>query len=211
MINVLIIDGTESRKNGLAALIEGTPGYHCVGTFSDANGIVKHIEEYVPDIILMSNLGLEKIDTQDISDIRKLLPDLNIIVLSEEDNTELQLGILRAGVCGLLSAKIPPAQLLDSIKVVAEQGAQIDSFVSKKLLNYMQQQNSTQKENQSLLTPREIEVTVALTEGKKYKEIAESMFISINTVRYHIQNIYRKLHVHTEAAAVAKAIRQGFI
>ena len=209
MINVLIIDGTESRKNGLVALIEGTPGYHCVGSFSDTNGIVKHIDEYVPDIILMSNLGLEKIDTQDIFKIRELLPDLNIIVLTDEDNIELQLGILRAGVCGLLSAKIPPAQLLDSIKVVAEQGAQIDSFISKKLLNLLYQQNSPISETS--LSSREIEVMKALSEGKRYNEIASTLFISINTVRYHIQNIYKKLNVHTEGEAVAKSIRQGFI
>lgn len=211
MIDVLVIESNAARRNGLATLIDGTPGYRCVSSFTNCVDILEQIEKFLPDVLLINNFSLEVIDIGMIEQIQKKLPDGNILILLEDINVDMISKVFRAGVCGCLRTKTPPAKLLEAIMEASVGGSPIDCHVAKKLLDSFQQKKQFANNNLSGLTNRELEVLYSLSEGKSYREIGEDLFISVSTVRYHLQNTYRKLNVHTEAAAVAKAIRKGFI
>lgn len=211
MIDVLIIDGKENRKDGLAALIGGTPNYNTVASSSELNKLYEFVEQSMPDIILINNYNLNELNLHDLEKVQQMFPDLDVLVLTDEDDIDLILKFLRAGVCGLLSTKTTPVKLLDAIQDIVNDGAQIESKIFRKILKRYQTQKASSDINTRVLTQRELEVLYGLSDGKNYREIAKELYISISTVRFHLQNIYRKLNVHSEVEAVSKAIRSGFI
>jgi DNA-binding NarL/FixJ family response regulator len=118
---------------------------------------------------------------------------------------------LLAGACGYLVKKTPPVQLIEAIKDAANGGSPMSSVIARKVVNLFRQNKVEFKGNKPPLTEREKEVLNALSNGKSYQEIADLLFISIDTVRQHIRNIYFKLHVHSQSEAVAHGIRKGLI
>jgi DNA-binding NarL/FixJ family response regulator len=119
---------------------------------------------------------------------------------------------LVAGASGYLIKKTSPANLLDAIKEAHSGGAPMTSHIARKVVNFFQAKPIIKQSNsENLLTPREKEVLGGLIEGNSYKSIADTLNISVDTVRFHFRNIYKKLHVHSQSEAVAKAIREGII
>ena len=119
---------------------------------------------------------------------------------------------LCAGACGYLVKKTPPSRLLEAIKEVYQGGSPMSSQIARQVINVFQQNaNRETEESDFELSSREKEVLNLLAEGNNYQEIGKTLFISVDTVRHHIRNIYRKLHVHSQSEAVAKAIRKGLI
>jgi DNA-binding NarL/FixJ family response regulator len=129
-----------------------------------------------------------------------------------EDNERI-FDALCAGATGYLVKKTPPSRLLEAIRETYEGGSPMSSQIARKVVSQLQQKNSArdQDEERTRLTSREMEILQGLVNGQTYQSIAMSLNISIDTVRFHIRNIYRKLHVHSESEAVAKAMRKGYI
>jgi DNA-binding NarL/FixJ family response regulator len=133
-----------------------------------------------------------------------------MLTVYEESNVVFE--ALCAGACGYLVKKTPPIRLLEAIKDVYEGGSPMSSHIARKVITLFQRKPPEENEkNDSGLSVREKEVLTLLADGNNYQEIADSLFISIDTVRHHIRNIYKKLHVHSQSQAVAKAIRKGLI
>jgi DNA-binding NarL/FixJ family response regulator len=120
---------------------------------------------------------------------------------------------LFAGASGYLVKKTPPARLLEAIKEAYEGGAPMSSQIARKVVNFFQKNKQLEHHDDSdtNLTPREKEVLSGLVEGHSIKAIADSLHISIETVRFHFRNIYKKLHVHSQSEAVVKAIKEGLV
>ena len=212
MINVAIVEDNNTIRDGLAALINGTSGYSCVGGFSDCESFLTKINTLKIDVVLM-DIGLPGMSgIEGISKSKKLKPELNILMLTVYEDNQTVFKALCAGACGYLVKKTPPARLLEAIKDAFDGGAPMSSLIARQVIDIFKQTQGKQKDETDIdLSSREKEVLTSLSDGNNYQEIADQLFISVDTVRHHIKNIYRKLHVHSQSEAVAKAIRKGLI
>jgi DNA-binding NarL/FixJ family response regulator len=212
MIKVAITEDNNTIREGLAALINGTSGYSCVGSYADCESLLGKLPALNVDVVLM-DIGLPGMSgIEGIERAKKIKPDLNILMLTVYEDSQSVFKALCAGACGFLVKKTPPSRLLEAIKDAYEGGAPMSSLIARQVITVFQQtQGKTVEVAETELSSREKEVLTSLADGNNYQEIAERLFISVDTVRHHIKNIYKKLHVHSQSEAVAKAIRRGLI
>ena len=212
MIRVAVVEDNNAIREGLKILIDGTMGYSCIGSYVDCETMLKNIQKINPDILLM-DLGLPGMSgIEGIKKAKVVLPELIILVLTIYEENDRIFDALCAGASGYLIKKTPPSKLLEAIKDAYEGGAPMSSQIARKVIEFFQTKKTTSpNKNEYVLTPREKEILSGLVEGHNFKAIADSLFISIETVRFHFRNIYRKLHVHSQSEAVAKALKEGLI
>jgi DNA-binding NarL/FixJ family response regulator len=212
MINVAIVEDNHTIRQGLAALINGTTGYKCTGDYVDCESFLAELEKIDPDVVLMDIAlpGMNGIEGVKIATENK--PELNVLMLTIYEESDKVFDALCAGACGYLVKKTPPSRLLEAIKEVNDGGSPMSSRIAREVINtFKVGAASLQDDSDYNLSSREKEVLHSLAEGNNYKEIADELFISVDTVRHHIRNIYKKLHVHSRSEAVAKAIRKKII
>lgn len=211
MIKVVVVEDNDSIREGLKILIDGTDDYSCIASFSECETMLKNIKKLNPDVLLM-DIELPGMNgIEGIKKVKLIFQDLAILILTIYEENDLIFDALCAGACGYLVKKTPPSRLLEAIREVHEGGAPMSSHIARKVIDFFQKKPiSSQKSNYDL-TPREKEILTGLVEGHNFKAIADSLFISIETVRFHFRNIYKKLHVHSQSEAVAKAIKEGLI
>ena len=213
MINVVIVEDNMNIREGLAALINGTDGYECVGAFGNCEDFLSSLPELVVDVALM-DIGLPGMNgIEGVRKAREIRNNLNILMLTVYKESKVVFEAICAGACGYMVKNTPPTRLLEAIKEVHQGGSPMSSMIARQVITVFQQQNNTTISNSEDydLSNREKEVLNKLSEGDNYQQIADSLFISVDTVRHHIRNIYKKLHVHSQSEAVAKAIRKGLI
>jgi DNA-binding NarL/FixJ family response regulator len=212
MLNVVVVEDNDAIREGLKILIDGTEGYSCIGAFEDCESMLKQIKKLNPDVMLMDLAMPGMGGIEGIKKVKAILPELTILVLTIYEENDRIFDALVAGASGYLIKKTPPSKLLEAIKEAYEGGAPMSAQIARKVIEYFQNPKSTiQHKNEYVLTPREKEILSGLVEGHNFKAIADSLFISIETVRFHFRNIYKKLHVHSQSEAVAKAIKEGLI
>lgn len=212
MINVAIVEDNNVIREGLGALINGTPGYSCTGAYSNCESFLNKLDSIQVDVVLM-DIGLPGINgIEGVKQAVKRKPDINILMLTVYEDSDRVFDALCAGACGYLVKKTPPAKLLEAIKDVHEGGSPMSSNVARQVITaFKESKNNSENSSDYELSEREKEVISLLADGYNYQEIANSLFISVDTVRHHIRNIYKKLHVHSQSEAVAKAIRKKII
>jgi DNA-binding NarL/FixJ family response regulator len=211
MINVMIVEDNETIRQGLAMLINGTEGFRCAGAFADCEAMLREIQKSVPDVLLM-DIGLPGMSgIEGVRRVKILLPDLNILMLTIYEESELVFEALCAGACGYLVKKTSPVQLLNAIQDAQAGGSPMSSHIARQVVTFLQKKNILAPSADFALTDREKQILAELVEGKTYQGVAAALFISVDTVRFHIRNIYRKLQVHSVSEAVAKAIRKGIL
>jgi len=212
MINVAIVEDNNTIRDGLAALINGTEGFKCIGAYIDCESFLVELIKKEPDVVLMDIAlpGISGIEGVKIATEKK--PGLAVLMLTIYEESEKVFDALCSGACGYLVKNTPPSRLLDAIKEVHDGGSPMSSRIARDVINAFKAGTvSTDSEDEFKLSDREIEVLHQLAEGNNYREIADALFISVDTVRHHIRNIYKKLHVHSRSEAVAKAIRRKLI
>jgi len=154
----------------------------------------------------LMDIGLPDISGIECTKILKSnFPNLDIIVLTMHENDNYVFDSLCAGAIGYLTKETPPAKILEAITEAANGGAPMSTQIARRVIGSFKVEPSPQ------LTPREHEVLSILCEGKSYKMIADSLFISEETVRRHLKNTYKKLEVHSKSEAVAKAIKERIV
>jgi DNA-binding NarL/FixJ family response regulator len=212
MINVVVVEDNDTIRDGLKILIDGTEGYHCLASYNKCELMLKNLSKLNPDVVLM-DIGLPGMNgIEGIKEAKTILPDLTILVLTVYEENDLIFDALCAGACGYLVKKTPPSKLLEAIQEAYKGGSPMSSHIARKVIDFFQQKKRVSpKGSQQILTPREREILSGLVEGNSFKVIADSLFISIETVRFHFRNIYKKLHVHSQSEAVAKAIKEGLV
>lgn len=205
MISVAIVDDKRDIREGLQNLLNTSEGFKCQSTYSDAESAIAGIPEARPDVVLMD------IDLPNMSGIecvkvlKKEAPDLNIIMLTGFTEDEYIFQALRAGAYGYLTKNVFPSKLLNAIKEVRQGGSPLSAQVARKVVGSF----NLNPQHQAQLSQREHEVLDLLCEGESYKEIATKLYVSTNTVRFHLKNIYKKLEVSSRHEAVLKATRLG--
>jgi DNA-binding NarL/FixJ family response regulator len=212
MINVAIVEDNTTIREGLSALINGTEGYKCVGAFGDVESFLQKINLININVVLM-DIGLPGMNgIEGVKNAIKKIPDLNILMLTVYEESEFVFDALCAGASGYLVKKTPPARLLEAIKDANDGGSPMSSRIARQVITaFKEGKGIIDEEDEFDLTDREVSVLNLLADGFNYQEIAEKLFISVDTVRHHIRNIYKKLHVHSQSEAVAKAIRRKII
>jgi DNA-binding NarL/FixJ family response regulator len=210
-IRVTIFEDNNSLRNGLYQLINGSEGFQCVGAFEDCLDLMKNIEDTKPNVVLMDieMPGINGIEAVRI--LKEKYPDLRILMQTIfEDNEKIFQSIL-AGASGYILKNTSPSRFLDFIKETYEGGAPMSPSVATKVMKMVVEQSPSAKVNNFNLSDREKEILSCLVKGMSYKLIADACFISIDTVRGHIRNIYEKLHVHSKGEAVATAIKSKIV
>ncbi|OGU35170.1 MAG: hypothetical protein A2068_01175 [Ignavibacteria bacterium GWB2_35_6b] len=152
------------------------------------------------DIGLPGMSGIEGIKL-----LKQQIPDLDILVISIRENDKTVFDALCNGASGYLIKETPPARILEAIREVKNGGAPMSTQIARMVVSSFKVTPSDS------LTQRETEVLTQLCKGMSYKMIADSLFISEETVRRHIKSIYRKLEVHSKSEAVAKAIKEKLV
>jgi len=209
LIKVIIVEDNKIIRSSLVTLIDGTEGFKCIGNYSSCEKLFDKLNDLDPNIILMDiNLpGISGIEG--IEKISGLNKDINIVVLTIYEESNLIFDALCAGASGYLVKGTSPAKILESIKEAAEGGAPMNSHIAKKVISFFRSKKIPKSKIE--LSDRELGILRELEKGSTYKDIADIQFISKNTVRYHIKNIYQKMHVHSQTEAVAEAIKKGLI
>jgi DNA-binding NarL/FixJ family response regulator len=212
MIEVAIVEDNATIRQGLAALIDGTPGYRCTGTYNDCESLLSRLAEMTAQVLLMDIRLPGMSGIEGVRRLKAARPDLNVLMLTIYDENDLVFEALCAGACGYLVKKTPPARLLEAISEAAAGGSPMSSHIARKVVNLLRETRSeTSRNEEAFLTRREREILNGLAGGGTYQTLARDCNISTDTVRFHIRNIYRKLHAHSQSEAVAKALRRGII
>ena len=212
MITTVIVEDIEIVRNGLAAIINATEGYKCIGAFGDTESMLEEIEDLVPDV-LITDIGLPGISgIEGTREVKKLLPNQTIVILTVHEENEKIFEAIMAGASGYLPKKTPPFELIKAIKEAHEGGSPMNSEIAGKVIHLLRDfAPKIESGDAVILSDRENEILTSIAKGFGYKRIASNLFISLDTVRYHIKNIYKKLHVCSQSEAVAKAIKNGLI
>ncbi len=212
IVEVAIVEDNATIRQGLAALIDGTPGYRCGGTYNDCESLLCRLRELKAQVLLMDIRLPGMSGIEGVRRVKAVLPDLNVLILTIYDENDLVFEALCAGACGYLVKKTPPARLLEAISEAAAGGSPMSSHIARKVVNLLRDTSPRPSKNEpALLTQREREILNGLAGGGTYQALARNCNISTDTVRFHIRNIYRKLQAHSQSEAVAKALRRGII
>lgn len=205
-ISVVIVEDDTQIRAGISVLIQSTEGFELKGAFGDCKSALKNLEDILPEVFLMdiSMPGLSGIDCT--AKIKSTYPSSNIIMLTVYEDDAQIFDSLRAGASGYILKRTPLDQILEAIKDVQSGGAPMTPSIAKRVLSFFNSAGNKLKEYN--LTQRENEILNELVNGLSYKKIAETLFISLDTVRSHIKNIYQKLQVSSKSEAVAKALKE---
>lgn len=211
MIRVVIFEDNTNLRVGLYQLINGSPGFTCAGAFEDCSRLIKNIKDTNPDIVLMDIQmpGINGIEGVGI--IRDKFPNLKVLMQTVFEEDEKIFQSILAGASGYILKNTPPARILDALKEIHEGGAPMSPSIATKVLKMVSNSSQNSTTQNFNLSDREKEILSCLVKGMRYKRIAEVCFISVDTVRGHIRNIYEKLHVHSKSEAVAKAIKGNIV
>lgn len=207
MITVAIVDDDKDVRDGIAVLINGTSGYQCVGAFASAEEAIGQIPKFAIDVVLMDINMPQTSGIECVTKLKLRQPSLQIMMLTSFEDDDKIFQSLLAGASGYLLKKTPPAKLLEAIEEIHKGGSPMSNQIARKVVETFQRSASAVNETVNL-TQREQEILSHLAKGYRYKEIADTLFISVETVRTHLRNIYDKLHVRSRTEAVLKYLKR---
>lgn len=209
-IKVALCEDNQVFRESLEQFINDTPGFEVVASYSSAENIIEGIGMYAPEIILMDidMPGMNGIKATGL--IKTKFPDINVLILTVYEDDQKIFDAILAGATGYLLKKTAPEKILESIKELIAGGASMSASIVKKVISYFNQKEAVSK-NEYTLSQRELSILKCLVNGDSYKMIADHCDISIGTVRTHINNIYKKLHINSKSEAVAKALKERLV
>jgi DNA-binding NarL/FixJ family response regulator len=209
-LKVAIIEDQRETREGLATLIDATAGFQMVGAWRSMEEALSRLDGTAPDVVL-ADIGLPGMSGIDgVRHLKSRWPAVEIVVLTIYDDNDNVFEAICAGASGYLLKDLPPARLLYAIREAAGGGAPMSPGIARKVVK-MFQTSVPRKTDDAGLTGRELEVLQLLAEGHSYKTAADALFVSLDTLRFHVRNIYEKLHVHSKSDAVLKAVRSGLV
>jgi DNA-binding NarL/FixJ family response regulator len=199
-IRIAIVEDDAETRVYLQTLIQGSPGFCITGSYPDGESLIRNFASEPADVVLVDIRlpGLSGIEC--ISEMAPRFPQSNFIICTSFEDSSLIFEALQAGAKGYLLKSIKPARLLESLEDVFHGGSPMSSQIARIVVTHFTKTEA----KKSTLSPREKELLNLLTDGLKYREIAERLFISEETVRTHARNIYVKLEVNSRFEALKK-------
>jgi DNA-binding NarL/FixJ family response regulator len=209
-VRVALIEDQRDMREGLAFLINGIAGFRCVGAFRSVEAALPEIFASPPDLVL-TDIGLPGLSgIEGIKRLHERHPALPVIALTVYDDDDHIFDAMCAGAAGYLLKTTPHDRLIDGLRDVVAGGATISPEIARRLMQAFARVRPPASSDYDL-TPHEIRLLKLFAEGHSYKAAAAELCSAVNTVAFHVRNIYRKLEVHSSSEAVAKAIRAGLI
>jgi DNA-binding NarL/FixJ family response regulator len=205
-ITISIVEDNDQLRGTLARVLSRVEGFECLSQHGSAEDALKAVPAVRPDVVLMDiNLpGMNGVEC--VRKLKPLLPKTQVIMLTVYEDTENIFNALAAGANGYMLKRTPKDELFEAIREVHRGGSPMTTHIARKVVQSFQKSAATAEPTENL-SPREQEVLDLLSQGFLYKEIAEKLSISYETVHTYIRRIYEKLQVRTRTEAVAKFLR----
>jgi DNA-binding NarL/FixJ family response regulator len=203
-ISVSIVEDNRGTRNNLVALLSSEPQLRLLHAYASGEDAVRGIapgqrpDVVVVDIKLPGMSGIEC-----VAKLKATLPDLRVLILTTYQESDLIFNCLRAGANGYLLKEMPAEELIQAIQQVHSGGAPMSMQIARKVVAYFHEIKEP-KPDTAKLTQREQEILALLAHGYLYKEIADKLGISLNTMKSHQHAIYEKLHVQSRTEATLK-------
>lgn len=200
---VVVVEDNRGLREQLVQILGTAQDIRCVGAYASAEDALKEIPGRKPDVVLMDIKlpGMSGIDC--VSELKRLMPTLQIIMVTIYEDSERLFRALKAGASGYLVKSSPPNQLLEAVRDVYAGGSPMSSHMARKVVQHFHLLGPSPAEAGNL-SPREQQVLALLAEGFIYKEIGDKLKIGVETVRTYVKAICQKLHVRNRLEAVAK-------
>lgn len=205
-VRVAVVEDKAVFRRGLSAIFALTPDIDCVGMHPTGEEALREIPRNSPDVVLMDvNLpGLSGIECA--RELKRLRPATQILMLTIEEDSGRVFEALRAGATGYLLKAATPAEIVESIQLVARGGSPMSAVIARRVVESFHGTKEPSQTKDSL-TQREVEVLETIASGKRIKEVATELGVGVSTVQTYLRRIYEKLQVHSQAEAVAKFLR----
>ncbi len=208
-IRVLIVDDHAIVRDGLCSLLARRKDVEVVGQAADGKQGIEQAHALLPDVILMDIAMPGMNGLEATKEIRKALPGIRILVLTQYESKEYVLPLLRAGAAGYLAKRARGDELVNAIRTVYAEGAFLPPNIARAVMNGVDEFGV--ESGQAILTEREKEVVRLVAEGLSSREIAERLCLSVKTVDTHRANILEKIGAHSSAELIKYAIREGIV
>ena len=207
-IGVVLVDDHRVVRQGLRVYLESFPDITIVGEASSGEEVVRQIELWLPDVVVMDLLMPGGIDgVEAIRQVRRLTPHTQIIALTSFTDDARVIAVLRAGALGYVRKDAAPEVLLAAVRAAAHGQSLLDPTIAKSVLHELVRG----EKSEGSLSEREQEVLRQLALGYTNREIAETLLVSPETVKTHVGNILAKLHLAHRAQAMVYALKHGII
>ncbi|RDU36780.1 DNA-binding response regulator [Neobacillus piezotolerans] len=213
MIKILLVDDHAVVRMGLSMLLNTHPDMRVVGEASEGNEGIQKALEHKPNVVIMDlSMPHGKDGLSATGELKKLMPEVNILILTMHDDEEYLFRAIQAGASGCILKSAPHDELLAAIETVAKGDAYLHPSATKRLMEeYMGAVRQGSTDTFNLLSDREKEVLTLIAKGFSNKEIAEQLVISVKTVETHKGNVMEKLQLKTRPELVQYAIKKGLL
>jgi len=200
------VDDEKELCHSIETFINGSTGFRCVSSYHSGEAALKHLPQDRPDVVLMdihltSISGIECVER-----LKVMMPEMQVMMLTVYEDTDQIFKALSAGASGYMLKRLTPAKLLEAIREVHKGGSPMSGPIARKVVASFQGAGRTNDEK-TLLSSREKMVLECFAKGLTYKQAADLLSISIDTIRTYVRRIYEKLHVQSRTEAVAKYMR----
>jgi len=205
LIRVAIVEDDADIRSALAELLNSSTGFQCAGAYADCEAAMAEMERNPPEVVLMDIVLPGMSGIEGVAAIRKRFPEIDVLMLTVHPDDRFVYEALAAGASGYLLKESDTERILDAIREVRRGGAPMSRAIARRVVE------SFHRAQESPLSEREREVLAQLCQGRSYSDIARALYVSQETVHFHIKNIYRKLQVHSKSAAVARALKDRLV
>lgn len=209
LIKIIIIEDNRYMREGWSTILDYEKDFVVLGTFESCEEAFESSDISKTDIVLMDIELPGMSGIEGVKYLQKEQPEIDIIMATVFDDDQHVFDALCAGAVGYLMKKVSPEELKQAIRDAREGGSPMTPNIARKVIKTFHQPAPGDDEDQ--LNERELEILEQLAKGKSYAAIGKSVFLSVDGVRYHIRNIYRKLQVHSRSEAVTKGIARRLI
>jgi RNA polymerase sigma factor (sigma-70 family) len=205
-ITVSIVEDNDKLRGTLARVLNRAEGFRCVSQYPNAEDALKDLPNVKPEVVLMDiNLpGMNGVEC--VRQLKSLLPDTQVMMLTVYEDTENIFNALAAGANGYMLKRTSSKELIEAIHEVRRGGSPMTMHIARKVVQSFQKNAPAQSAEK--LSEREQQVLDLLSQGLIYKEISDKLGISYETVHTYIRRVYEKLQVRTRTEAVAKFLRR---
>jgi DNA-binding NarL/FixJ family response regulator len=205
MISVGIVEDDKQIRTAIQSFLDRQHDMVCQLSVGSVEDLLLQIPNNQPHVLLM-DIGLPGMSGIDgIQLVKEKYTDIEIIVFTVYNDSKKIFDSLCAGATGYLLKNTPLEELKEGIELLAKGGSPMSPLIARRVIDFFSERKKPHKEN--VLSQKEKEIVIGLVDGLSYKLIADRMDISIETVRFHIKNIYRKLQVHSKAEVISKSLK----
>ena len=212
-MRVLVADRQPLFRRGVADVLAAEPDLAVVGETDHGSEVLDLVGRLRADVVLL-DLGVPGGGVEACALLRATRPDVRVVVLTDADDDAALSGAVRAGARGYQLKDTTPEELVGAVRAVASGSSLLSPAMASRLLDefaVLVRRSEGPAEGTGSLSRRELEVLTLVAQGLNNRAIAESLFISENTVKNHIRNIHEKLQVHSRMEAVVRAVRDGVL